>query len=97
MNKVFVFVLTAGLMLTPMMVRAQQAAGDQAEVKAVEVGNKLCPVSGEEVGKMGPAVKLEHEGKIYNLCCAMCAKDFKNDPAKFAKKAEDEVAAAAAK
>lgn len=59
----------------------------------VEVGNKICPVSGEEVGGMGEVVKYEHNGKIYNLCCAMCAKNFKKDPEKYSKIADDEVAA----
>lgn len=105
MKKLFAFAVMAGVVLTPMMVRAEDMAGmkhDDAkvvvegDVKAMEVGNKHCPVSGEEVGKMGPVVPYEHNGKIYNLCCPMCVKDFKKDPAKFAQKAEDEVAAAVA-
>ncbi len=59
---------------------------------AVEVGNKLCPVSGQAVGEMGPIVKHEYNGKIYNLCCKMCAKDFDKDPEKFSKMAEEEAA-----
>lgn len=74
--------------------------GDKAKTEesvqaSVEVGNKICPVSGEKVGGMGEVVKYEHNGKIYNLCCAMCAKDFKKDPEKYSKIAEDEVAATA--
>ena len=71
---------------------------DAMSAKAVEVGNKICPVSGEEVpapgekGEMGEAVKYEYNGKIYNLCCPMCVKDFKKDPEKYSKIAEDEVA-----
>ena len=58
------------------------------------VGNKLCPVSGNPVddGTMGEAVKYVYNGKIYNLCCEMCMKDFKKDPEKYSKIAEDEVA-----
>src|SRR5690242_9830303 len=62
------------------------------KAKSVEVGNKICPVSGEEVGKMGEAVKYEYKGKIYNLCCNMCIKDFSQDPDKYSKIADDEVA-----
>ncbi len=67
------------------------------ESKAVEVGNKICPVSGDPVsapgekGAMGEAVKYEYNGKIYNLCCPMCIKDFKKDPEKYSKIADDEV------
>ena len=71
------------------------AAVTPAETPAppVEVGNKICPVSGEKVGDsdMGEVVKFEYEGKVYNLCCPMCAKDFKKDPEKFIKKVEDEL------
>jgi YHS domain-containing protein len=73
-----------------------EAVKAEEKVQApVEVGNKICPVSGEEVGKMGDVVKFEHNGKIYNFCCAMCIKDFKKDPEKYSKIAEDEVAQAA--
>ncbi len=59
--------------------------------QAVEVGNKFCPVSGNKVddGKMGEAVKIEHNGKIYNLCCPMCIKDFKKNPEKYIKILEE--------
>lgn len=56
---------------------------------AMEVGNEICPVSGEKVGTMGPVVQYEYEGKIYNVCCKMCAKDFKKDPEKYIKIIED--------
>jgi YHS domain-containing protein len=71
-------------------------AGAQApaKAKAVEVGNKLCPISGEKVGQMGDAVKYEYNGQIYNLCCGMCEKDFQKDPQKYSKIADEEVAGA---
>ena len=70
----------------------KQAAADVVSKKAVEVGNKICPVSGNKVGEMGPVVKYEYNGKIYNLCCGMCPKSFVKDPAKYSKIAEDQVA-----
>ena len=74
----------------------QEKAAVTAETpkELVKVGNKLCPVSGEKVGEMGDVVTFEYNGKAYNLCCAMCAKDFKKDPEKYSKIAEEEVAAA---
>lgn len=69
-----------------------QSEGKEDESKAVEVGNKICPVSGEKVGEMGEIVKYEYNGKIYNLCCPMCQKDFSKNPEKYSKIAEDEVA-----
>ena len=71
---------------------------DSKSAPAVEVGNKICPVSGDKIsapgekGAMGEAVKYEYNGKIYNLCCKMCVKDFKKYPEKYSKIAEDEVA-----
>lgn len=57
------------------------------------IGNKICPVSGNVVddGKMGEAVKFVYNGKIYNLCCPMCIKDFKKNPEKYSAIAEKEV------
>ena len=71
---------------------------DSKSTKAVEVGNKICPVSSDKIpppgekGDMGEAVKYEYNGKIYNLCCKMCIKDFKKNPEKYSKIAKDEVA-----
>lgn len=57
------------------------------------IGNKLCPVSGNPVedGSMGEAIKYVYNGKIYNLCCSMCVKDFKKNPEKYSAVAEKEV------
>ncbi len=72
---------------------------DSKSTKAIEVGNKICPVSGDKIlapgekGTMGDEpVKYEYNGKIYNLCCPMCIKDFKKNPEKYSKITEDEVA-----
>ena len=76
-----------------MMDQGAMKSQDQiSNPKAVEVGNKICPVSGNKVGEMGEPIKYEYKGKIYNLCCPMCIKDFKNDPEKYSKIADDEVA-----
>ena len=62
--------------------------------KAVNVGNKICPVSGEKVGgDMGPAVSYEYKGKIYNLCCTGCISIFAKDPEKYVQKVEEELKA----
>ncbi len=74
-----------------------QQEGKEGESKAVEVGNKICPVSGGKIpdpgekSAMGEVVKYEYKGKIYNLCCNMCIKDFKKDSEKYSKIAEEEV------
>ncbi len=58
------------------------------------VGNTICPVSDEEIDAMGATHTVEYEGKVYNLCCKMCAKDFKKDPEMYIEKVKQELAAA---
>ena len=69
---------------------AQPVIEEAVSQPAVEVGNKICPVSGEKIESMGEGVKYEYNGKIYNFCCPMCLKDFKKDPEKYSKIAEEE-------
>ncbi len=71
----------------------------EEEVKTLsDIGNKICPVSGEKIpapgekSDMEEAIKYVYNGKIYNLCCEMCVKDFNKDPEKYSMIAEDEVA-----
>ncbi|MCB9719702.1 MAG: TRASH domain-containing protein [Candidatus Omnitrophica bacterium] len=40
---------------------------------------------------MGKAYHVEHEGKVYNLCCKMCAKSFKENPEKYIEKINKEL------
>lgn len=58
--------------------------------KAVDAGNKICPVSGEKIVDNLKAT-YEYEGKIYNFCCPVCIDEFKKDPQKYIKKVEEEL------
>lgn len=87
--KMKLFVLTFGIFLSCAMNVFAQSAG-------LNVGNKVCPVSGDAIGSMGEGGTVEHNGKMYHLCCDMCSKDFKAAPEKYSKIAEDEASAAAA-
>ncbi len=63
--------------------------------EAVNVGNKYCPISGEEIGKgemEGQGATVEYKGKIYNLCCPMCKEKFLKDPEAAIKKMEEQEA-----
>jgi len=52
----------------------------------------FCPAKGGgRIWDKGKSSKFEYNGKIYNLCCAACEKDFKKDPAKYIKKVEKEM------
>lgn len=68
-------------------VTAQASA--PAESAAVNVGNKICPVSGDKINEETKAT-YEYEGKIYNFCCPACIDEFKKEPQKYIKKIEEE-------
>ncbi len=66
------------LLFTPLAWSAEKAPS--ASVSLMDVGNKFCPVSGDKVsGKHF----VEYQGKRYGMCCPMCEKDFKKNPAKY--------------
>ena len=45
---------------------------------------KVCPVSGEELGgDMGPPVKLVVKGEPIFICCKACEKKINADPDKY--------------
>ncbi len=46
----------------------------------IDAGNKMCPVSGDDVS--GKSF-VEYQGKRYGICCKMCSDKFKKNPEKF--------------
>jgi len=87
-------ILGAAIVLTGMPQAAQaQAPVEEQAVKPVQVGNKICPVSGEKIAAdsgMAP-VTYEYQGKSYNLCCQGCISLFQADPEKYSAIADLEV------
>ena len=67
----------------------QEAAMPPAEAMLAMVDNKFCPVSKEAIDNKDEMVQVEHNGKMYNLCCKMCMKDFNKDPDKYSKMIDD--------
>ncbi|HIG10528.1 MAG: hypothetical protein ABGY71_01995 [bacterium] len=51
-----------------------------------------CPVSGEELGSMGAAIKHLVGGREVRLCCKSCIRKIKKDPAKYFVKLEADIA-----
>lgn len=47
---------------------------------------KICPVSGNPLGKMGVPFDLLYHTQLVRFCCKMCVKGFNADPAKHLKK-----------
>ena len=75
------------LLLTGIAYAAEQGNTAEQVKKAEEVGNKICPVSGEKIDE-NTKVTYEYKGKIYNFCCPMCVEEFKKDPGKYIEKME---------
>ena len=67
--------------------RKIEGQDSKANSSDVEVVNKNCPVMGKIIGEKN-AVKIKHEGKVYNFCCAGCISTFKKDPKKYIEKIE---------
>ena len=58
--------------------------------EVVNVGNKICPVSGEKIDEK-LKVTYEYQDKVYNFCCAGCISSFKADPDKYIKIVNEEL------
>ena len=91
MFKRLVFVVIAGLFIfaSTGYLFAQDSSAQEQPKKAENVGNKICPVTGEKIDEK-TKVTYEYQGKIYNFCCAGCPDEFKKDPEKYIKKVEEE-------
>jgi hypothetical protein len=50
---------------------------------------RVCPVSGELLGKMGEPIKLEVEGREVWICCAGCEDALRKDPERYFAKLND--------
>lgn len=53
------------------------------EDRLVAEEQKVCALSGEPLGSMGPPIKVEYEGKPVFLCCKGCTAAFEADPEKY--------------
>jgi len=95
MNKITTLTLGVIFLTTGLAFAQQTPSTAQATAQPIQVGNKICPVSGNPVtGSMGDKpVQYEYKGKIYNLCCSGCLEEFKKNPEKYSKIADEEVAA----
>src|SRR5579863_6729873 len=80
-----VFLLVPGLGFTQ---QSQPPESMQSSVQPVDAGNKFCPISGRQIGVMGPGVTQEYNGKIYHLCCGGCISTFQSNPEKYSKIAD---------
>ena len=68
----------------------EASVANTASGEAANVGNKICPVSGEKIDEK-LRVTYEYQGKVYNFCCAGCLSSFKADPDKYIKIVDEEL------
>ncbi len=69
---------------------APESAKPEDSSKAIDAGNKICPVLGEPIDEAAKTT-YEYEGKIYNFCCAGCIDEFKKEPQKYIDKVNQEL------
>ena len=53
---------------------------------------KLCPVTGEELGSMGTPIAVNAMGKRIYVCCESCVSAVRRNPEKYLQKVIDELA-----
>ena len=89
---VLVVAAVMGLFTAGAILAAQEgAASGQGSPAIVDVGNTICPLTGEEVdGK----TFYVYKGRRYGVCCPQCAENFAQDPATYAAIAEKQARAA---
>jgi hypothetical protein len=54
-----------------------------AEDRSIVEYQKICPVSGEALGEMGPPKKIKVAGQEVFICCASCEEPITKEPAKY--------------
>ena len=95
LKNIILGLIVCGVLLSAAKLLLAASTGSDAETSVSLVansqaaGNKICPVSGEEINQETKAT-YEYQGKIYNLCCAACIEEFKNNPQKYVRIVEEE-------
>jgi hypothetical protein len=67
----------------------EDGAGLSAVDQALADAQKICPVTGEELGSMGTPHKVMIEDRAVFLCCPPCEEALKEDPEKYLAKLDE--------
>ncbi len=87
--KKYILISTIGLLFNSCSEKEATVSEAPAETSAEMTADakpyplEVCIVSGEELGSMGDAVSIVHEGQTIKFCCDKCTPKFKEDPAKY--------------
>lgn len=87
---VFILAVSALFFAQATFAKNSTQSGSVTKEKAVNVGNKICPVTGQNIDETSK-VTYEYKGKIYNFCCSGCIDEFKSNPEKYIKKVQEEL------
>ena len=81
-----------GVVLAVLVTNETESTQVESTAQApVSVGNKVCPVTGLKIEKLGENT-VEYQGKVYNLCCPDCKDGFLKNPDKYIAKVNEELA-----
>ena len=92
MKKMIIAILIMALAV-PVLATPAFAAMVKTGKGIVDVGNKMCPVSGDAVSGKN---FVTYKGKRYGLCCPACKKPFLKNPEKYIAQMNAKSAVAAA-
>jgi YHS domain-containing protein len=73
---------------------ASRGSSDSLQSNLQASGQRLCPVTGEELGSMGPPIPVNASGRTIQVCCEACVAAVKRNPAKYFAKVADEIESA---
>jgi YHS domain-containing protein len=97
--KKYILISTIGLLFNSCSEKeatVSEAPAETSTEMTAETGKpyplEVCIVSGEELGSMGEAVSIVHEGQTIKFCCDRCVPKFKEDPAKYLSQLEEKPA-----
>jgi hypothetical protein len=98
--KKLIAMLTFGFLVASSAFAAEAGKADSAwmEKAKAEYPTKTCVVSGQDLGEMGEPIDFvyKQEGKpdrLIRFCCKACLKTFRNNPSKYLKLLDEQVAA----
>jgi YHS domain-containing protein len=60
-------------------------AAEPSTQPSAQAANKFCPVTGDPIDKVDPALTTVYEGKTIAFCCKDCPEKFQKDPEKYMK------------
>lgn len=74
----------------PLRVRTEAGRTQDIQVTGLSAGQKTCPVTGAELGSMGPPVPVTVGGQTIYVCCQGCVAKVQRNPDTYLRKVANE-------